>query len=106
MKIIISIFTALLVATTALATDGNMKQTTEPQSGFIPDAETAITVAMAALIPIYGKDTIQKEEPFTASLSNGVWTVHGSLSKGMVGGVAIAEISQKVGKILRVVHEK
>ena len=66
----------------------------------------AITIAVAVWIPIYGADTIENEKPVTATLSNGIWTVQGSLPKTMLGGVALAEISKEDGTILRVTHGK
>jgi hypothetical protein len=78
----------------------------KPKDGYVPDAETAIAIAVAIWNPIYGKKQIEEEKPFKASLSNGVWTVHGSLPEGCVGGVAIAEISKDDCKVLRVIHEQ
>ena len=67
---------------------------------------------MAILVPIYGKENIEKERPFKAVLTNEIWHVEGSLSKshfdnGIVkGGVAMIEISKKDGRILWVSHGK
>jgi hypothetical protein len=71
----------------------------------VPDAKTAIRIAVAVWEPIYGEEQIAGEKPYTARLStNGVWIVEGTLPKGYVGGVAIAEIAKEDGKILRVSH--
>ncbi len=78
----------------------------KPKDGYVPDAKTAIKIAVAAWEPIYGEEEITGEKPYQASLANGVWTVRGSLPEGMVGGVAIAEIAKDDGKILRVIHEQ
>jgi hypothetical protein len=75
-----------------------------PPKGFVPDAKTAIRIAVAVWSPIYGEAQTQSEKPFVASLKNGVWTVEGSLPKDRAGGVAIAEISKSDGRILRVSH--
>ncbi len=73
----------------------------------VPDAETAIKVAVAVWEPIYGKKEIAGEKPYKASLdAHGVWIVEGSLPKGMHGGVAVAEIEKDNGKILRISHGK
>lgn len=77
-----------------------------PKNGFVPDAVTAIKIAMAVLIPIYGEQTIESEHPFTATLSKEVWTIAGSVPKGQVGGVAEIRISKTSGRVLRVVHSK
>ena len=79
-----------------------------PDSGFVPNAATAVRIAEAVWIPIYGEAQIEKERPFTATLKNGVWTVIGSLEAPpgleVVGGVALAEIARRDGRILRVGH--
>jgi hypothetical protein len=82
----------------------------EPKNGFVPDAETAIKIAVAVWSPIYGGEHIASEKPYHAALKDGVWTVEGSLPSPrkpgeiVVGGVATAKISQKDGRILEVIH--
>lgn len=77
-----------------------------PPRGFVPDGQTATLIAEAVLVPIYGADTVRSERPFTAQLHGDVWTVVGSMPHGLVGGVALIEISKVDGKILRVTHGK
>ena len=72
----------------------------------VPDQATAIKIAVAAWEPIYGAAHIAGEKPYRAKLHRGVWTVTGSLSRGMKGGVALAEISAENGRIIRVTHGK
>ncbi len=82
----------------------------KPEAGYVPDAATAITIAEAVLIPIYGQKVVEAEEPFTAVLKDGMWTVEGTLhcpeGQTCLGGVAIVEISQGDGRIVSVIHEK
>jgi len=87
--------------TTALAS-GSYR----PPNGFVPDKATAIRIAEAVWIPIYGKKQIESERPFHAVLRHGVWIVSGSLPQGQLGGVAGAEISKSDGQILQVTHSK
>jgi len=78
-----------------------------PPNGYVPDEKTAIAIAVAAWIPIYGKENIEKEKPYKAVLKDGVWTVTGSLPKPFtLGGVAEAQISQETGRILKIIHGK
>ena len=106
-KKIMVLFIALGSATMMVLADGEVKHSAKPKDGFVPDAQTAIAIAVAVWNPIYGKDNIEKEKPYSAKLTNGVWIVEGSLPKPMtVGGWAIAEISKEDGKILRVSHGK
>ena len=78
----------------------------KPKDGYVPDARTAIKIAVAIWEPIYGEQKIAGEKPYQTHLTNGVWTVTGSLPEGMIGGVAIIEIEKDDGRILRVIHEQ
>jgi hypothetical protein len=78
----------------------------KPPKGYVPDEQSAISIAVAVWTPIYGREQIESEKPFKASLKEGVWTVTGTLPEGYNGGTAIAEISQENGCILRVIHEQ
>lgn len=77
-----------------------------PPQGLVPDADTAIAIAVAVWTPIYGKEQIASEKPYKATLANGKWTVTGSLPKGWKGGVALAVITKSDGQVLRVIHGK
>jgi hypothetical protein len=78
-----------------------------PKNGFVPDEKTAIGVAQAVLILVYGEKQIKIEEPFGASLKGDTWPVHGSMPKGYtLGGVAEVEISKANGCILHMIHGK
>lgn len=74
-----------------------------PSAGFVPNEVTAIAIARAVWVPIYGSDVL-KQEPFKAELRKEVWHVEGSLPEGFLGGVAEIEIEKKTGQILRVSH--
>ena len=81
----------------------------QPEQGYVPDAATAVAVAEAVWIPIYGKKILDSEKPFVAVLNGDIWTVRGtfhSTHKDARGGVAIAEISRIDARILRVSHGK
>lgn len=71
---------------------------------FVPDEQTAIKIAEAIWLPIYGKE-INNEKPYTVRLKNdSVWVVCGSLPPHSYGGVAYIEIQKKDCKILKVTH--
>lgn len=82
------------------------KHNVKPMNGYVPDEETAIRIAIAVWVPIYGEKKIEKEKPYNAILKDGVWYVLGSLPKGYRGGVAEAEIIKESGKIIRISHGK
>ena len=97
---------ATLIWSTTHAQPTKAEQTSGyvPKEGFVPDAKTAIRIAVAVWSPIYGEKQIQREKPYKAKLKNGVWFVEGSLPKGWGGGVAYASISKRDGRILDVGH--
>ena len=83
---------------------------TPPKDGYVPDAATAIKIAVAVWSRVYSESEIAAEKPYRATLKDGVWTVQGSLPEDdqgrpqFVGGGAYAEISQKDGCILSIGH--
>ena len=79
----------------------------KPAAGYVPDAKTAIKIALAVWEPIYGEATVAREKPYNALLdSSGIWQVSGSLPVGWKGGVAEAQIAKADGRILGVMHGK
>ena len=86
-----------------------------PKRGFVPDETTAVSIAEAVLIPVYGREQIESKRPFKAVLENVVWTVHGTLhcsdGKGgvtttCVGGTAEVKLSKTDGRIMKMIHYK
>ncbi len=90
--------------TTAIGYDG--EKGVVPDAGFVPDEVTAIRIAEAVLIPIYGQKKVGSERPFSAKLTKGVWKVEGYLPEGASGGVAEVRIDKRDGRILHVIHGK
>ncbi len=103
MKMITGTLLALVVA----VGDGGdgPKHNFVPEDGYVPTKDVAIKIAVAVWEPIYGADKIADEKPYRATLTEGVWTVEGSLHTTK-GGVALAEISKEDGRIIRVSHGK
>ncbi|MFA5252646.1 MAG: YbbC/YhhH family protein [Phycisphaerae bacterium] len=98
---------AVLVLAIAAIVIAEGKHNYKPKEGYVPDEKTAIRIAVAVWMPIYGEKEIEEEKPYRARLDKGVWTVEGSLPKGYdKGGVAEAEIGKDDGCILRVSHGK
>ncbi len=92
------------------------------QNAFVPDSATAIKVAEAIWLPIYG-ERIYEQKPFVAHLvGDSIWVVQGSIkgrkngfdtsSSGAItftisyGGVLNAEIRRSDCKVIRVFHSK
>jgi NTF2 fold immunity protein len=105
MKILAALCACLLVP---VAIAGG--QSYKPPAGFVPAGVVAVQIAEAVLIPIYGKEQIDSEKPFTANLRGDVWTVLGTLRcpDGNLcdGGVAVVRISKTDARILSVMHGK
>jgi hypothetical protein len=75
-------------------------------TNYVPDEKTAIKIAEAILIPIYGNEVLEKK-PFTARLiNNKIWHVEGSINLDELGGVPIIEIQKSDCKILKITHTK
>ena len=75
-----------------------------PPGGFVPDSATAVRIAVAVWIPIYGAAQIRSEQPYVAKLAQGIWAVTGTLPPHSVGGTAVARIAKRDGRILFVTH--
>ncbi len=97
-----------LVATALISGPRNQDPTVKgyvPPNGFVPDSSTAVRIAVAVWIPIYGASQIRSEQPYRATLKDGVWTVTSTLPRQYnQGGVAMARISKRDGRILFVHH--
>jgi NTF2 fold immunity protein len=83
----------------------------QPKDGFVPDTGTAVKIAEAVLIPVYGEKKILSERPFNATLQGDVWTVAGTVhcdppGARCVGGSAEVKISKSSGQILQMGHYK
>jgi hypothetical protein len=82
-----------------------------PPRGFVPNAETAIAVARAILIPIFGAEMVKREEPLVAVERADRWFVTGTLCPTLPpnscrDGVPEVEIAKIDGRILRVSHSQ
>jgi hypothetical protein len=94
----------LTVSCLTLQTDQTQIHNYKPEQGYVSDKETAIKIAVAVWIPIYGEEEIESQKPYNAVLLNEVWYVTGSLPEGWLGGVAEAEIAKDDGRIIRISH--
>jgi hypothetical protein len=88
----------------SIATAASAQSNIEPPSGLVPDEKTAIAIAVAVFIPIFGAEKIKQQQPFHAQLESGVWHVTGSIPPHFRGGTAEAEIERKDGRVIRVWH--
>ena len=104
MKRLILLFTVVAGSVAVLLAAEVSKHNVKPKAGYVPDAKTAIRIAVAVWEPIYGEEQIAKQKPYKAALTNGIWTVEGSMPELMVGGVAVAEIAKDDARIIRVSH--
>jgi hypothetical protein len=111
---------AILAGVVLLALD-LAGQDHKPEWGYVPDSKTAVKIAEAVLVPVYGEKQIESERPLTARLKDGIWTVTGTLRcrdrKGgteggtktlnlCFGGVAEVRISKDDARISFMSHGK
>ena len=80
------------------------KEPYTPKEGIIPDEATAVSVAEAVLVPIYGKELVDSEKPFHAKLQKNIWKVTGHMREGRKGGTAELYLQRSDGKVLRIIH--
>lgn len=98
----------LLVCLFAIKSNAQKKnKPINPYLDFVPNRETAIKIAEAIWLPIYGKE-IYDDTPFIATLKDSsVWLVKGTFNNDyMFGGVPYIWIRKKDSKILKVIHGK
>jgi hypothetical protein len=96
-------FVLAVLSATVLANAGDQVRDWVPPEGFVPNAETAIRIAVAVWEPIYGAAAIAGQKPYMARLQKGIWVVEGTVHTEM-GGAAVAAIMKSNGKVLRVSH--
>ena len=75
----ITVLALLLVPSVASAQQP--AQANVPSGGFVPDSATAVRIAVAVWIPLYGERAIMAQQPFVARANDGVWTVTGTSSR-------------------------
>jgi hypothetical protein len=75
-----------------------------PKNGCVPDSETAVAIAYAVALPVYGKETVDAEKPFRAELEGGRWTVLGTFHGKGEGGTVIVQIDKTSGQIRYLGH--
>jgi len=109
MKRLIFVISLLAIGIASAYSQTPQDASVKPRSGFVPNAETAVKVGEAVLMPVYGERMIRDEEPFKAKREGDVWTVEGTLNCGApqcVGGTAVVKISKTSGEILFMTHNK
>lgn len=75
-----------------------------PKNGYVPDKETAMTIAYAVALPVYGREALDAEKPFRAELESGKWTVLGTFHGKGDGGTLIVQIDKMGGRVLYLSH--
>jgi hypothetical protein len=106
--IVISALFCCVLALLAWAQSGYSSQR-PPRSGFAPDTTTAVAVAEAVLIPIYGRKQIDDKRPLKVRLEGSTWIITATLHCGpgepiCPGGTAEVKLSKQSGAILFLTH--
>jgi hypothetical protein len=66
----------------------------------ITDEASAALAAEEMLFPIYGKETIRNERPYTVGTADGYWIVYGYLPPDVDGGVFIIIFYGKTSEVM------
>jgi hypothetical protein len=92
----------LYIQASDLTLDDPRDKIVYPHDGYIPNELTAVRVAEAVWVSIYG-EKIYNQKPYRINLiKDSIWVVNGSVSSGGYGENAHIEIRKKDGKILKV----
>jgi len=84
----------------AYASDNKTEDTSLPSRGVVPNEVTAVKIAEAVFLPIYGEDEVARYRPYEATLKDGIWTVFGTLKRNVRGGTPTVKIQKSDGKVL------
>jgi hypothetical protein len=95
----------LIVLSTVIIIFSSMQINEDQELNYVPNDTTAIKIAEAVWLPIYGK-RIYSCKPFKAKLIDSItWEVSGTLHADK-GGCPHIELRKSDGKILSVYHGK
>jgi hypothetical protein len=75
-----------------------------PDEGFVPDVKTAIKIAKAVWVPIYGEKNLLWRRYAIRLVDDSVWVIEGGNTLGMNGGGPFIRIDKWKGTILEVTH--
>ena len=75
--------------------------------GIIPTPQDAARFAEVALSPIYGKEHIIGERPYSIRLiNNTIWSINGTLDARAEGGTFHISIDKRNGRVRSIYHDK
>jgi hypothetical protein len=105
LKKLLPILMVTIATFSVIAMNVKTSKKTSIKDDYVPNKETAIKIAEAIWLPIYGNG-IYNCKPFVAELRNdSIWVVQGTLKTGK-GGVPYIEIQKADCKVLKVTHGK
>ncbi|OOQ56829.1 NTF2 fold immunity protein [Mucilaginibacter pedocola] len=88
----------------------NLKYYRLPKRKFAPSALTdersAVKAAEKVLFPIYGREVIRDEHPYTVGFADGYWVIYGYLPANAPGGVFSIVLYGETGEVLSIAHGK
>ena len=80
----------------------------ESSLGVIRDRKTAIKVAESILMSVYGRERVEREQPFIAELDDGNWYVYPKSNKRPIvfGGGFHITLSQKDARVIEIGYDE
>jgi|ERR1700720_2443000 hypothetical protein len=78
-----------------------------PKVGVVQNKKTAVSIAEAILIPIYGDKQVQSQKAFRVTLRDNIWLIEGALpDPPEPRGNFVLRLSKINGKVLFITHSQ
>jgi len=75
-------------------------------SNIVANEKMAAELAEVYIANIYGKETAERQKPYTVSEAGRYWQVKGIMQKRKLGGIFEIHIAKDDGKILLLTHSR
>ena len=76
-----------------------------PKNGIVPNAKTAVQIAIPVMESYYGKEVFKKM-PIAVTLRHNTWLLKGHVKLNKIGGGYYVEIDKASGRFLTIILEK
>lgn len=94
----------VILISVAAATAENIIR--EFPNGLVSDQKTAIAIAEAVLLHMYGEKAIREQRPYVVKHVRDKWIINGAPpTRGFAGGSFHVVISQRDGRVLEITHD-
>ncbi len=102
LRVVVTCAILLALISLGYGLDTKAESSALPSRGVVPDEITAVKVAEAIFLPIYGEEEVSRYRPYEATLKDGIWTVYGTLKPSARGGTPTMTLQKNDGRVLDV----